>query len=281
MTVRRDPLDHLVLVMGAMKSGTTSLHAYMDLHPQVSMARWKEPSFFVDQTRGAQTMASYRANLRKLRPAFADRALVWGESSTNYAKFPMFKGVPQRISAAAPNTRFVYALRDPVRRVLSHYIHNVANGRETRPIDEALADPGPSNNYVATSMYWMQLEQYLQVFERERFLVLSFDDITKNTSATMRRVYAHIGVDPGFESPDFGRVLNDSQSKGAPNELGRVVMKLPGGKAIRAALSRFTEVPFERATLSADLTARLADALRPDAERLRAELGVSFAGWTV
>ena len=57
-------------------------------------------------------------------------------------------------------------VRDPIERMLSHYLHNVGGGYETRPMEEALADPDSA--YVARSRYAMQLEPYLEAFERER-----------------------------------------------------------------------------------------------------------------
>ena len=55
--------------------------------------------------------------------------------------------------------RVVYMVRDPIDRMLSHYLHNVGGGYESRPIEEALADP--ESAYVARSRYAMQVEPYL------------------------------------------------------------------------------------------------------------------------
>ena len=71
--------------------------------------------------------------------------------------------------------RVIYMVRDPIERMLSHYLHNVSGGYETRPLDEALADPDSA--YVARSRYAMQLEPYLEAFARERILIVANEEL--------------------------------------------------------------------------------------------------------
>ena len=59
----------------------------------------------------------------------------------------------------------IYVVRDPIDRMLSHYLHNVGGGYEDRTLTEALADP--ESSYVARSRYAFQLEPYLEAFGRE------------------------------------------------------------------------------------------------------------------
>ncbi len=275
----RDPFQHLVLTIGAMKSGTTTLHESMALHPEISMAAVKEPSFFAPEARRWASPTWHRWNLRGFRPVSPRRVRVWGESSTNYAKFPQFMGVPERIRDAAPGVRLLYVLRDPVRRAWSHYIHNLAHGREQRAPLEAFAALDPSNRYVAASLYALQLEQYLRVFERDRVHVLTLDDLSGRPAETMRAVFAHIGVDPAFTHPHFGRVTHESAAKNAPTALGAAIQDLPGGRILRSALRAVTERPFERPAFPPELEARLRDVFAPDVQRLRAETGLALEGW--
>lgn len=276
----RDPLKHLVLTIGAMKSGTTSLHSYMHLHPQICMSAIKEPSFFVEETRRGRSLRWYRANLQRFQPQLFNRAVVWGESSTNYSKYPMFDGVPERIVAAAPDTRFIYIMRDPVRRILSQYVHNIAHGRETRAIDEVFANLTKANKYVATSMYWLQLSRYFSHVDPSRFLLLTLEQMSADPPETMRRVFAHVGVDSTFTHPQFGAVLHDSSVKAAPTELGRRIQEIPlVGELLRTKLGRLIERPFGRPQRSAELEDRLRTALRPDIEQLRANVEVETSGW--
>src|SRR5215211_1496876 len=155
---RRSTLPNLI-VIGGLKCGTTSLHHYLNLHPQVEMSRPKELNFFVAELNwplGADWYASH----------FEASAPIRGESSPHYTNRPRFNGVAARMRSVLGEPGLIYMVRDPLDRMLSHYIHNVAGGYEDRPLTEALADPHSS--YVARSRYFFQLEPYLEAFGGRR-----------------------------------------------------------------------------------------------------------------
>jgi hypothetical protein len=145
---RQGALPNLIII-GGLKCGTTSLHHYLNLHPRVTMSRPKELNFFVGELNwdlGPEWYASH----------FERAALVRGESSPHYTNLPRFTGVAERMhDVLGGQARIVYMVRDPIERILSHYLHNVGGGYEHRPIDEALADPDSA--YVARSRYAMQI----------------------------------------------------------------------------------------------------------------------------
>ena len=75
---------------------------------------------------------------------------VWlGEASTNYTKRPMVDGVPERLHRFNPEARFIYVMRDPIERTISHYWHMVSYHAERRPILKAIK-PSPSISTSAT-----------------------------------------------------------------------------------------------------------------------------------
>jgi hypothetical protein len=114
-----------LIVAGAGKSGTSSLHLYLDQHPDIAMTSAKEPHFFSDPDRYAVGPPFYD----DLFPATAASVRYRGESSTGYQIFP---GVPERIWASVPDCRLVFLLRNPVDRALSHYRWLVGLGLERR-----------------------------------------------------------------------------------------------------------------------------------------------------
>ena len=134
-----DPLQNLVLTIGAMKAGTTSLHHYMSVHPEVSMAPVKEPDFFKDDQYNGHKINEYRG-LLMMGINTRRNVRVFGETSTSYSKYPYVSGVPRRIITHSPTARFIYVLRDPIERLVSHYMHNVIRGREIRPLEVAVSD---------------------------------------------------------------------------------------------------------------------------------------------
>ena len=109
-----------LFIIGAMKSGTSSLHAYLGTHPSVFMCEPKEPGYFVEQL-----------NLKRGRGWYsklfhgAEGASIRGESSTEYTKAPMYGGVPQRLAEFNPQAKIIYLMRDPIERSISHYWHMV------------------------------------------------------------------------------------------------------------------------------------------------------------
>lgn len=156
-----------LIVIGAMKCGTTALHRYLDLHPDVAMSEPKELNFFIGPERlaeGCEPPAWLAGNwhrglewyARQFRPA-----PVRGEASPGYTS-PSSPEAPERMARVLPGARLVYAVRDPVERAVSQYLHHRADGTERRPIEEALLDP--SSQYVERGLYHARLEPYLKRF---------------------------------------------------------------------------------------------------------------------
>ena len=83
--------------------------------------------------------------------------------------------MPARIARLVPDARLVYLLRDPVKRLRSHYLERVRAGDETRPPERALRE---HVGYVRASQYAWQLEQYLEYFPRRQILVITTEELT-------------------------------------------------------------------------------------------------------
>ena len=191
-----------LFLIGAMKSGTTTLHELLARHPEISMSEPKEPCYFVAPDL-LETLwpEMWRMGFWKDESAylalFKDKpqARYFGESSTDYSKRPKIDGVVERIAAFNPEARFVYIMRDPVERTLSHYWHMVEHRGELRPPLEAiLNDP----HYTEVSHYADQLAPYLERFGRERMYALTFEELKRDPLAAVRAVYAWLGVDSAF-----------------------------------------------------------------------------------
>src|SRR5580704_16187248 len=145
-----------LFIIGAMKSGTTTLHEYLDSHPQIAMSRVKEPGFFVEELTHRQGEDWY-LSLFDQDSCFRYR----GESSTHYTKLPVYQGVAERLFRFSPDARLIYIMRNPFERTMSHYWHNVRDtlyGRERRSPLKAIRE---QPDYVAFGDYAMQLEPYI------------------------------------------------------------------------------------------------------------------------
>lgn len=267
-------LQTVFLTIGAMKCGTSSLHQYLDLHPEIYMSRVKELDFFLTTESFAKGLDWYRRQLR-------GPGTVRGESSPNYTKYPHFEGVPERIASTLQDPKMIFVCRDPIRRTVSHYVHNVWDGRERRPFEEAMDDLGESNIYVTTSRYAYQLDRFRAHFDDELFLVLELEHLSQSPREVLPQVFAFLGVDPGFQHPDFDKVHHSSASKGRPPDWMKRMRRWPGGKALRSVVGPFFERPIERPRLSDELRRRLEDVFRPDVERLRRWSGQPLSTWSL
>lgn len=264
-------------IIGAMKAGTTSLYNYLADHPQLYASPKKEPRVFRDPKDAAS-----------LRTAFA--ALFEGrngeewcfEGSTAYTKYPRVAGVPARLQSIVPDARFIYLVRNPVDRTWSHYVHNLAHGRETRPFAEAIAgDP----EYLAVSRYYMQLQQFLEVFPPDRILLQVFEELTKDPNATVRTVCEFLGVDSSYVPPTREVAYNASDDKRTAVAPLRIMRKmgvdgmLP--RPVRYWLKeRGTPLPNKRATFTPELRAGVAAALKDDVEAFFGVLGRRVPAWS-
>ena len=269
-----------LIVIGGMKCGTSSLHAYLRRHPQIYMSAEKELDFFIEDRQWRRGRDWYASQFRD--------APIRGEASPNYTARARFPGVPERMHALIPEARLVYLVRDPVERVISHWIHNTSHEGESRPIDAAIR----GSSYVERSQYWRQLEAYLRFYPADRILVVDSDDLRYRRSETMRRVFLFLGVDPGFASPLFRverhrssllrkktRLGERLAARGLETGLDRLPQPWRWGTK-RLALFPFSR-PIPRPRLGNDAREWLLDRIRGDVAQLRAFTGLPLSRWPV
>lgn len=193
-----------LFIIGAMKSGTTSLHTYLDSHPQIFMSALKEPNFLA-RDRSLDEAKEYLDLF-----ASAGDALIIGESSTSYSGLPTVTGVPERIAQFNPEARFIYVMRDPVERTISHYWHMVTRHGENRDIITAFQE---QPWYLGRSHYAMQLAEYYKVFPRARIITLTLEELSKDTPTVLKQLFQWLGVDPSFTAPIFAEQRHKSREQ--------------------------------------------------------------------
>ena len=223
-----------LIVIGGLKCGTTSLHHYLNLHPQIAMSRPKELNFFVAELNWELGVDWYRSHFDAAAP-------VRGETSPHYTSRPRFEGVARRMrETLGEEARVVYMVRHPIDRLLSHYLHNVGGGYEQRELAEAVADERSA--YVQRGLYAFQLEPYLEAFGVERILVVSREELARERDATVSRVFGFAGADPGFTSPEFDREWETGSGKGSGGfRLMDRAVRLPGLRALDRNFDRLPE----------------------------------------
>jgi hypothetical protein len=272
------------IVIGAMKCGTTSLHHYLGHHPEIGMSKKKELNFFVEDGRWSKGLEWYQSN-------FKGPARIYGEASPKYTSFPTSPGIPERMHAVVPQAKLIYIVRDPIERILSHYVHSLAELREHRPIEEALAD-FEENEYICRSMYYMQLEQYLVFYPKSSILVINHDDLYHRRRQTLQGVFRFLEVDETFDTPKFSTMVHLSRKKRRKTPTGVWLSQLPMIRPLRRLPSPWRRrvdkllfYPFSRSIprpgLPEELRQTLVRHLKPDTDRLREMTGQRFDGWCV
>lgn len=204
----RGALPDLV-VIGAMKCATTALHAYLDAHPDIAMWDGKEANFFTgDDTAPPVDPAEWWRHGQWHRGVgwyaslFDPAARLRGESSPGYTA-PDNPEAAARMAGVVPHARLVYLVRDPVARAVSQFAHHARDGDEQRPAGEALLDQ--DSQYVTRSRYHERLRPFLDRFPRDQVLVVVQERLRDRRRQQLRRVYAHVGADPGWWDDALGR----------------------------------------------------------------------------
>lgn len=257
-------LPNLVII-GAMKCGTTSLHRYLKLHPQIYMAPAKELDFFIQKRPFYQRGLSwYESNFNS---AQAKGKAIVGEASPNYTKCHAFPDVPKCMHEVIPNAKLIYILRDPIKRAVSHYLHQYIARHEHREINQAFKD-FENNHYVKSSQYGLQLEQFLPYYSIGNILVLTLEELSSNRMAVLERVFKFLDVDSSFQHPDFLKVHHQSSIKRRRTNLGAQLYSLPQGSRLCKLFSRVAMEPVEKPILSAQTEARLREFFCADIEKL-------------
>ena len=274
-----------VIIIGAAKAGTTSLHTYLDLHPQASMSDPKELMFFERERSEAE--------LERYLQHFDPEAEVTGESSPSYAQYPRLIGVPERIRRLNPSVRLIYLVRDPVPRGVAHWAQMVAYGAEGRGFADAFTDLEPrANLYVCASSFGTQLEYYLRWFDDEQVMVIDQHDLRNRRRDVLRDVFTFLGIDSGFWSPAFEREFNPRAEQRRPSGLWHSLresplraayLRLPPGvrSRLRRPVTRAMSRPVSRPELSPETRSRLEEALAPEVARLRELTGRRFETWSL
>jgi hypothetical protein len=282
-------------IIGAAKAGTTSLHHYLDLHPQIQMSAVKEPNYFAGAPNGIPYPVGRVDRLDEYERLFDPAFEVRGEASPSYTSAPRRSGVPERIAELVPEAKFVYLVRDPIARTVSQYQMLVAAGKERKSLPEAIAglDGADPHSFYLTcqSFYARQLELYLRRFAQERVLVVDQTDLLAEREATLREVFSFLSVEEDFTSAQFeAELFRGGERRVYPRFFTRFVKpvaaapfrRLPAG--VRNSLRR----PLERALptvprpeLDQELRDRLGELFGGDVERLRELTGRRFASWSI
>jgi len=212
------------IIIGAQKSGTTSLFKYLKPHPKIFMSSNKEAPFFSDDK-------LYEAGWESFSRDFFNGATdeqYWGKASPQYMGNKL---AAQRIHEMMPDTRLIALLRNPVERAFSQYSMSVRRGFEQRSFDEVVAalmqsdalitarntmpvleagntNEDESGHYLVWGEYGRILQEFQNYFPKDQLHVLFMDEMIKDPVGTYQQVIKFIGIDDNYVPPNVGKVYH-------------------------------------------------------------------------
>ena len=192
----------IFLICGAQKSGTTSLMEYLDSHPDIYIPSdtlykpgAREVHYFDENyTEDVDWYTWHFKEAGKRMP---------GEKSPGYMYYPE---CPRRIHDVIPDAKLIFVLRDPVDRAYSAYWMHRRNGTIHDPFIEAAFD---RNDLLDRGYYDVQLQRYLNLFNREQMRVYTLKSLRENPDNVYRDCCQFIGVDDTFIPDTLGDRHNE------------------------------------------------------------------------
>ena len=229
-------------IVGAAKSGTTSVARYLAEHPQVYMSPIKEPSYFARDIIPSLEAENWARNQRGLQrylngPMLTPRGgcvLEWepylrlfatvngekaiGEASTAYLISPR---APSDIRSAIPHARIIIMLRSPIERAFSTYLMFCRNGRLRASFSDVLQCTGSCalsewrRMILETRIVAPGVERFLTTFPGSQIRWYLYEDLSTDPLAVMRNMYGFLEVECDFH-PDVSRRYNEHMLPRAP-----------------------------------------------------------------
>ncbi|TCK18164.1 sulfotransferase domain-containing protein [Thiogranum longum] len=285
------------LVVGAQKSGTTSLHHYLQAHPDIYLPAQKETKFFVHEKYYCKGTGFYENEYFYSR----NNETAVGEVDPDYL---YYEGALPRIAhdLDLASLKLIFIFRNPVERAFSHYLMSYRRGQEPHTFEEAIetesvriAEGHMENlrySYVSRGYYLRQVERFLGYVDRSQMLFLLADDLEADPSACLQQVYTFLGVASDFVPSSLGErfhratvprslsLLRWIKEPGSGKQLLRLLIPFSSlRQSLRAWLLRINQTNPGDLALNPETRKRLVELYRSENARLAAFLDRDLDHW--
>lgn len=211
------------IIVGFPKCGTTSLHYYLDDHPEIFMPKQKELHYFTAKTLIAQNKGpgdksvnqfhinSFKAYTKHFRGAGKEHKAV-GDASPSYINYPeCISAIKDKLGE---EIKIIVVLRDPINRAFSNYLHLVRENREKLSFYEALQAEDQRKKigysdfwyYKWNSLYAKKVQAYQEAFKDVYFL--TNECLKSNTLKTVQDLYKFLEIDPKYIPKNISKQYN-------------------------------------------------------------------------
>ena len=290
------------IIAGFPKCGTTSLHHYLDEHPEIFMPKQKELHFFTSkilsklkngpkdavvkktQTHSSESYLGFYKNVRN--------EIAIGDASPSYINYP---SQFQKIKEYLDDPKFIIILRDPINRAYSNYLHLKREHRETLTFKEAVNNENERKKnkysdfwyYKFNSTYSEKIIKAKEIFSD--VLILTSEELSNNLESTMKKVYQFLDVDYSFKAKGNSNRFNKGgnykknfftkiifQPSTAKNLIKKVIKPTPFLKILLARIASFFSVNDEQ--IDQETLLYLKKHFKKDVEKLRG-LNIDISNW--
>ena len=201
------------IIIGAMKSGTTSLYNYICEHPCVLPAAYDEVGFFDDNfhlgLNWYRSLFPTKKQIENIRKK--EGIAITGEDTPFYF---WNKDARDRIKKLLPEIKLVLILRNPVNRAFSEY-NNVVREKGVKLSFEEYIKPdleniennplnvsqcGQKSAIISRGIYFIQLQMWQELFPKERIFIFDSNELSNKPVETMNKVFKFLNLpDYDFE----------------------------------------------------------------------------------
>lgn len=195
-----------LLIVGAAKSGTTSLHNYLNQHPDIFMCSPKEPHFLINKEIGINRIPIGITDISEYKNLFleGEDKKYRGESSVMYLMYPEIV-IPKINQEFGEETKIIIMLRNPVERAYSGYQHVKRFNVKEDCIDFKSAwdisekryfeqeDMTAASRYKELGLYYKQVKSYLEQLKNVHIII--FDDYKKDFQKEMNKVFDFLEIE--------------------------------------------------------------------------------------
>jgi hypothetical protein len=209
------------IITGFPKCGSTSLHYYLDAHPDIFMPKKKELHFFTQQfisklnqgpgdINAKQTQIKHFNDYISLFKNSSDEKIV-GETSPSYINYPESF---EMISSQLKDPKIIILLRDPIKRAYSNFLHLKREQRELETFESALEleESRKEKNYSDFWYYTFNSMYYDKIIKAKanfsQVLILTQEEFNLETKKTLKKVYSFLDVDQNFVPSNYNNRYN-------------------------------------------------------------------------
>lgn len=299
------------LIVGAGRSGTTSLHYYLKQHPQIFMSRRKElnflayggmketeiPFILMDDAIPLSVEA-YSGYFKDTRP---DQLV--GEACPTYLY--LYEQTIRNIKAIyrerCKEVKIIIILRNPIDKAWSSHIMHLRDGIEPIKDFSIVIEPNviqkrlkdgwfPGFDYIGGGMYYEQVNAYVREFPYVK--VFLYEDLLNEPNKLLKETFSFLGVDDGFVSDTTLKhnISGRSSSKFSDYLLYVVAKRNPVKNLLKLIMpydvrsrmkSKALTMMLKKQEMPDETRKKLREIYREDILKLQGLIGRNLSAWLV